>query len=155
MKSQRRALRLPLVLLAGLLGCIVPAVSKVTLSPSTYDVSGQYIQVSWSGISGVQESDLVALVTTPPTTFGSRWGVLAVSRLLALLERMHMILNTLSMYVSGLKAGVSYRVGCTAQNFVSVHMCTRGLQAVDCKLCRCQTPAYANRWTPTKAAPHW
>jgi hypothetical protein len=51
-----------------------PNPATLTVSDPTYSTNGQLVNFSWSGIPGVQESDVVALVHTSPkaSDIGSR-----------------------------------------------------------------------------------
>lgn len=64
---------LPVFFVAALLlSFVFPASATLTLSANTYDRNGQFVTVSWAGITGVQESDTIALIQTVPGDLQTR-----------------------------------------------------------------------------------
>ena len=53
--------------------CTTPSASAaLILSSTSFDTDGQYVDFQWSGVQGVQESDVVALIHTSPADLESR-----------------------------------------------------------------------------------
>lgn len=60
-----------LVVLVALL-VVNPASCALTLSTNSYARNGQFVEFRWSGITPVQESDIIALIQTVPAQRATR-----------------------------------------------------------------------------------
>lgn len=69
----RRAL---LGLLLAAAAAAAAADPSITLSPDTLSANGQDITVTWSGVTGVQQSDQIALIhSAPDASYGSKYPI--------------------------------------------------------------------------------
>lgn len=75
-RSSPRPRALLTCLLAAAAVLRASATPSVTISPSTLTQNGENITVTWSGITGVQESDVVALIhNDPDVNYGLKYPI--------------------------------------------------------------------------------